>query len=729
MLAAARAGSNRAWAALLERVDPECRRLAHLVLGGHDVDATLLSAYVRAYRARRKGPPDAVVFLTHHVWIACGHELRRQSRREAPAPGRRPVRTDRQPRFGTDALGRAIAGLRPEERAVWGLIDQAGLPVAAVAQALGVDPRVVTTVATRVARTLDTALAIPVGEGGDDLAPATGDLPEIDHPGEDTEAVMATEASTSAAPAVDRAVEPIPAAAADAAPAGSTDVTGPDESGDEDEFDDEAPGHDDEGRLVEGAQDDAEAEDDGLDGAPEDGDVEPPAATPAFWNELGQRLRAEREAPRAAPPPPLPEPGDPPPSLAPAKAPPVAMQKRAPAKSRKRRPDVVEELAGEVDRQRPRRHWGALLVRALAVVLVVGVIGAGVFVLYRAASDARSPVRGETVAEAAAHSMEVLQTADTWSATIERRALADAGMERAHVQMVTSSDGSFRIQDDTLGRITTFDNSAGTLQDTLTGFPPRNEAGVGFGAPDSGPPRDGTPLDDLGIAARALASVDDSEPVADELNGRGVKLLSGPLGDDIELTYAIDAREYTPVRITWSVDDTVVRELRFADVDLAALAPEYRQDVPGVAAQDMGFARVKITEAESRTQLAPLTPEFLPEGFTLSPPLLSAVDEGDRITAVRYTRGPQEIIVTVRPSPVEAGQPWDDPFARPEDRPVSPTDVAIEQGPFRGTTAQMVAGPRDLPSIWGADGTIAFTVSGDLSAEDLVAVATSLRAR
>lgn len=719
MLAAARQGSNKAWAALLERVDPECRRLAHLVLGGHPVDLTLMSAYLRAYRARRKGPSDAVVFLTHHVWIACGHELRRQARREAPAPGRRPVRTDRAPRFGTDALGRAIAGLRPEERAVWGLIDQAGFPVAAVAEALGVDPRVVTTVASRVARTLDQALAIPVEGADDELVPLTDEVPELAHPGEDTEAVMVTEASTSAAPALDH--DPPPTSAA-------TDVEA-DARADSDALEgDDAVEGDDPASLDDVDEADVAALEALEAGAePGEGHVEPPPPTPEFWGELGRRLRLEREAPQAAPPPPLPEPGDPSPSLTQAKAPPVAMQKRAPRKSRKRRPDVVEELAGEVDRQRPKRRWGSLLIKALAVLVAVGVLGAGVYALYRAASDARSPVRGESVAEAAAHSMQVLQSADTWSASVERTSLADAGMERASLRVVAGADGSYRIDDTTLSRITTFDNTTGTLQDTLPGFPPRNETGVGFGPPDSGPPSDGTPLDDLGTAARTLAPIDDEEPEADELHGRDVLLLTGPLDDQIELTYAIDATEYTPVRITWTVGDSVVRELRFADVELDALAPPFTQEVPGVAAQDQGFARVPITQAEARTQLAPLTPEYLPEGF--EPDLLAAVDEGARVTALRYTRGPQEILVTVRPSPVEAGQPWDDPFTRDPQAPVTPTDVAIDEGPFRGTTAQEVAGPRALPSIWGADGEIAFTVSGDLSPDELVAVAQSLRSR
>jgi anti-sigma factor RsiW len=39
----------------------------------------------------------------------------------------------------------------------------------------------------------------------------------------------------------------------------------------------------------------------------------------------------------------------------------------------------------------------------------------------------------------------------------------------------------------------------------------------------------------------------------------------------------------------------------------------------------------------------------------------------------------------------------------------------------------MVAGGTALPSIWGADGEVAFTVAGDLSPDDLQRVARSLR--
>ncbi|HEV7721567.1 MAG TPA: hypothetical protein VGO60_09790 [Iamia sp.] len=670
MLAAARQGSNKAWAALLERVDPECRRLAHLVLGGHDVDRTLMSAYVRAYRARRKGPADAVVFLTHHVWIACGHEIRRHQRREAPAPGRRAVHTDRRPRLGADALGLAVTGLRPEERAIWGLVDEAGVPVAAVAQALGVDPKVVTTVASRVARLLDEALEEPTG-AMEVLGEDADERPDLGQPGDDTSAVMATEPSTIEAPSAD-------------------EEAGPPEE-------------------------------------PEDaGQLTPDPATPGFWRELGRRLRAEREAPQAAPPPSLPEPGGPSPSLTAAKAPPVAMQKRAPAKIRRRRPDVVEELAGEVDRQRPRRHWAGFLVKALAVIVVLGVLGAALTALYLAASRAESPVEGQTVAEVTAESMDALGSATRWRATVERETLAAAGgIERSSLELTVEKNGSYEVRDTTIARITTYDAAEGRLQDTIPGFPPRNETGVGLGLPDSGPVRAGTPIEDLAIAARTLSAVDDESPVEGTLNGRKVFRLEGPLTDEIDLTYIVDA-DFYPVRITWTVGEGKVRELRFAEVELDGLQGAYTQELPPgtPTAADLGFAPVGITQIASRTELPPLNPDFLPVGFV---PNGVVVNETERIAHVRYSRGPQELLITLRPSPVEAGQVWDDPFTRAEGEEATPTEVAIEDGPFRGATALQVAGPRALPSLWVADGELAFTVSGDVTPDELVRIAQSLR--
>jgi hypothetical protein len=493
--------------------------------------------------------------------------------------------------------------------------------------------------------------------------------PDLGEPGEDTSAVLATEPSTAEAPSAD---------------------------------DDEPP-------L-----------------APEDaGQIEPDPPEPAFWRELGRRLRAEREAPQAAPPPALPEPGDVSPSLARAKAPPVAMQKRAPKKVRRRRPDVVESLAGEADRQRPRRHWTGVLIKTAAVIIVLGVLGAAITAFYLAASRAESPVRGKTVAEVTGESMDALDGASHWSASIEREALAaGGGLETASLRVFVRSDGSYRVQDSTIGRVTTYDAEALSLQDVVPGFPPRSEINVPLGGLDGGPPRDGMPLDDLAIAARTLASVDDEAPAAGTLTGRDVYRLTGPLTDDIDLTYTIDASDFLPVRITWTVGDQTVRELRFADVERDGLEGEYSQQVPEAQGADQAFAPVGIDEVAARTDITPVTPEFLPDGFKLAG---VAVNEGERIVIIRYARGPQELLVTLRPSPVEAGAAWDDPFTRPEGQAVTPVEVAIDGGPFRGVTALQVPGPQALPSLWAADGELALTVSGDVTGDQLAAVARSLR--
>ena len=132
-----------------------------------------------------------------------------------------------------------------------------------------------------------------------------------------------------------------------------------------------------------------------------------------------------------------------------------------------------------------------------------------------------------------------------------------------------------------------------------------------------------------------------------------------------------------------------------------------------------------LGEVQARTGQAPLTPDYLPggaEGFEFTG---AYVDEAKGITSLRYASGPREMIITMRPSPVEAGNPWSDPFDRTGET-VTPETVTLEAGPFRGVPAQMVAGTAALPSLWAADGETAITVAGDLSAEDLQRVAASL---
>lgn len=735
MLEAARRGSNRAFAALVDRLDPECRTFAHVVLGGHAVDAALLGAYARAYRARRTTTEAAPVFLLHHVWIACGHEIRRRQRRQAPAPGRRAVRDDRRPRLGDDPVGRAVAALRPEERAVWVLTERGGLEPDTVAEALGVDPRIVATVAARVRAHVEAAVADP--STLDRLPPVVE--PEDDEDVEDIENVEpvvepADDEDGTAGDVVDTPdagvgitdstapAGPVEAAATAGEDPATPAPEPPDDAADPTAVSDPTAGADPDATMaLEAAALDADA-DEGSEEGP--GSLDAAAAAPEFWAELGRRLRAEREALPAAPRPRLPEPGDPSPSLSPAKDPPVAIQKRAPRRARRHRPDGVDQLVGEADRQRPPRRWAALAVRVAAVVVVAAVFGAVVAGLYRAASNSKSPVRGDSVADVSRRSMLVLDGAGVWSASVELTSLGeDNRTRRQTIEIVAATDGSYRAQDSSIGRLTTYDAPFAVVMDSIPGLPPRHDTGVAPGPPDPTAPYEGMPTDDLAVAARTLAAVEDRAPTTESLNGREVLTLTGPLTSDIDLTYVVDGTSLTPVRISWTVDGTTVRELRFADVQLGVPDPSFTQELPDVAARDQGFAPVRLTEVAARTGMRTLTPDYLPEGFTFTG---ASVNEGARISSLRYARGPQELIVTLRPSPVEAGAVWDDPFER-GDVEVTPTDLPIESGPFRGVTAQQVSGGTALPSVWGADGEEAFTVAGDVTAAELARIAQSLR--
>lgn len=698
MLAAARQGSNRAWAALIERVDPGCRLLAHLVLDGHDVDGTLQSAYVRAYRARRKGPDDAVVVLLHHAWIACGHEVRRRQRRGAPAPGRRPQPDERPSGLGSTAEARILAGLRPEERAVWALVERADLPVDAVAAALGVGPQVITGVSERVGARL--ADATPVEDGPS----------ETDGESRPPDAISGDLADDEGRERSD-AVDPDPdAAEQDVTPVDPVDEATAAHEVDLDLSDDADPP-------------DPEAPDPG-----EDGSLEPAPAAPEFWKELGRRLTAERDAVAAAPPPSLPDPGGPSPSLTQAKAPPVAMQKRPPRRARRRQADLVDGLADEVDRQRPRRHWPGLLVRIAAALVIIGILAAAVAALYNAASTARSPVRGDSTAEVANRSMGVMADAGTWSATIERTEAGDGGEEtEATFTVQAHQDGSYLITDDSIDRTVSYAADLGVVRDVIPGFPIRNDQGVAPGGPDPSPPRAGLPIADLATTVRALSTEDDTEPEDTEVDGRKVRRLTGSIGEDIQVTYLVDDETLLPFRVTWTRGGADILELRFRDVIVGVDGVTYSQDLPPEAPPptDRGFLPVPLGEVQARTGRTPLTPDYLPggtEGFVFTG---AYVNEAEEVASLRYASGPRQMIITTRPSPVAAGEPWADPFDRIGGS-VTPETVTLDAGPFRGVPAQMVAGTTALASLWATDGETAITVAGDLSAEDLQRVAASL---
>ena len=252
--------------------------------------------------------------------------------------------------------------------------------------------------------------------------------PDLGKPGDDTSAVMATEPSTIEAPSADEEAGP--------------------------------------------PEDPADA-----------GQLAPDPATPGFWRELGRRLRAEREAPQAAPPP-----------VAARARRPVALAHRGqgaarrhaeagagqdpPATPRRRRgagrrgrPPAAPAALGRVPGQGARRHRrprraGGRPHRPLPGRLPGRVTGA------RARPSPRSRPRAWTPS-ASAHAVDGQRRARDPRRRRRHRAGEPGAGRRARRLL--------RVRDTTIARITTYDAAEGRLQDTVPGFPPRNETGVAPG--------------------------------------------------------------------------------------------------------------------------------------------------------------------------------------------------------------------------------------------------------
>ncbi|MBI2710924.1 MAG: hypothetical protein HYX34_14725 [Actinobacteria bacterium] len=684
LLAAARAGDDTAFAELLERNDALLLTLVYRLLDGHGAEDVLAEAYVKAYRAlgRQRGP--AKPWLARRVYLAALEEVDRRERRRRGGPGRKPVTEPVPPAPDAGPLG----SLPPDQRAVVVLVDETGVPLPEVAMVLGAPVETVGNLLARARRALAAAQERPAGRPPGEPAREPGHGPGHEparEPGH--------------GPGHEPDVPPVP-------PAPEVSLTealtrpakrGPD-------------------RPVT-AHDPARQ--------PADLVLPPPQHSPGFWSGLGARLLAERERPA------LPTPILRPEQVAALGAAPPPDDATGARRSAGPGRDRVAALAssGGPPPRRPRPSG-----RALAVTALLLVVAAGVAKLLLAAAEARSPVRHNSVAELAGRVNDALARADGFTARMERVDVTPSGRRVDETYLLAErSDGSYVLAGP---RAVAYDAAANVRwsRRSTPGRPPEvlEQRGLATGSPDPGPGDVALPDDDLGLAIRALVQVRDEAGQRGRVAGRPAWTLRGPLpdrggrGDPDRVELSVDEGALVPLRLRFLAGSRLVRELRFdgASFDRAVAGP-FRVDGAGASLRtvDEGFRPAEVVGVESAIGYEPPRPAWLPAGYELD---RAAVSNRGGVVSLRYARGLQAVVLSLRRSPVAAGTPWPDPFDR-RGRTVRRDRLTLERGRFRGVVVQRVSQLGARPSLWGSDGDLAFTVSGDLARDDLVRVAESLR--
>lgn len=219
--------------------------------------------------------------------------------------------------------------------------------------------------------------------------------------------------------------------------------------------------------------------------------------------------------------------------------------------------------------------------------------------------------------------------------------------------------------------------------------------------------------------------------------------------DRFEMT--VDKATWFPVRSTMSLHGKVNLDVRLTDiqlgvpVDSALFEPAFPKDVV-VTPLNEGFRRVGLDEAAHTFSFRPLAPTSLPGRFTYS---LSAVAPkavfelwvgnvplaGNRrvvthdVTAFEYRAGFLSFTVTTRREKGTHDPLLADPFEPGQDPTLESggmRTVTLHHGALAGATAKLAMPVSGVPHLWAFHDGLMVTIGGDLTAQQLVAVAESL---
>jgi outer membrane lipoprotein-sorting protein len=387
--------------------------------------------------------------------------------------------------------------------------------------------------------------------------------------------------------------------------------------------------------------------------------------------------------------------------------------------------------------RRERRFLAAAVVVAVAVAVLPQVVG----------------VRGSAVARAAevrARVAAALAEVRSARGEVTYTAVDARGGKRTTTRQSFALDatGDERLAD-SAGNVRAYDASSGVERAITT------SASLGTGrfyaervslAP--GPPDESaaTSLLETQLAAvvRALAAAADPRVRNVDYDGRPAwqldfALTSNTIYADVDhLSVTVDRVTGFPLRVLATLGGRFRSEMHLGQlkVDQPLSATVFNVDFPRgaeVLRTDAGFSNVDLRQAASIAGYRPLVPAHVPDGFRLAAVAAARSAErtgpgqsnppSRRVVSLAYRRGLEQFVVTTR---LRGEERWHDPFAL-EGVPLHREQVRLDGGALATAPVELAVDPRSLPHLWAFTDQLVVTIAGDLSREQLINVAETLR--
>ncbi len=476
----------------------------------------------------------------------------------------------------------------------------------------------------------------------------------------------------------------------------------------------------------------------------------PPAHLPGFWNRLGRQLIAEREIP-ARPAPTIEQ-------IQAARAATNAETAEEAATGDRRTalatpdrlirletPVTVEELA---HRASPSASFGDRARQVGVVVLVLVAVASVVFLAFRIGGNAKQINRTQmTNRRLVAQVTQNLGRSQTVAATFTE-VTTTGELKSVTSQLFFTDKGSYRLRTVDGSVDVAYDAGSGTrrLRTTVGGLQQVQQDGLATGPPDPHASIDAFFDNDLAPVLSALRDHPDTYVSTTLVKGRGVFETKVDLPHDgssaDRAILQVDQEYLVPTKLVLLRGDRVLHQYELSNVVLDQAVPADTFGFPfsndPVETSNAGFQHTTLSDVPGLLGgLQPATPKYLPDGYDLAEvavhpgPGDSTGPEGANppstdVISLTYRRGWETITLTTRRNNIAPGQSWQDPFVTSGPAPQADS-VRIQGGRFGGTTAQRVSQPGRSPYLWGAADDVLFTITGDLTPDDLARVIGSIQ--